>query len=362
MHVRGTAAGSRFGPDFIQRQRATLGHRPPEQRQLTYDIAVDPEYAPWRAWLDEQLALLEPAQADAQANRLWLDEGFWTVIFELAVGAHLRASGWRISYERQLGGLTPDWTILTPSGDPAGIVEVHTDNPPRETFGQMRAWHGLVQRIKTIPVSVVLMLAPSDRPLVAPDARTAKTIARQLRSQLLSPHWPAPPAFTSCGYTFHAVGDRRRGGQLMGSSRGMSACFEPPSNRAGIISADRLLDATATKVSKYRDLASAHGIPLVVAVGAHKFTGVTLDTVDQALRGASAPSVTLQWGPGDTFLAPPVTVSAGPVAPWPMPPDLAALLWIDHAFPFSVTVRPNPRAVIPFPSHAATTTERVQGE
>ncbi|HEX5407826.1 MAG TPA: hypothetical protein VFX16_36640 [Pseudonocardiaceae bacterium] len=148
----------------------------------------------------------------------------------------------------------------------------------------------------------------------------------------------------------------------MDSPRGMSACFEPPSNRAGIISADRLLAATAAKVTKYRDLASAHRIPLVVAVGAHKFTGVTLDTVDQALQGASAPSITLQWGPGDTFLAPPVTFSAGPVAPWPMPPDLAALLWIDHELPFPVTVRPNSQAVIPFPPHAATTTERAEGQ
>lgn len=41
---------------------------------------------------------------------------------------------------------------------------------------------GLVQRIKTIPVSVVLMLAPSDRPLAAPDPRTAKKIAQELRS------------------------------------------------------------------------------------------------------------------------------------------------------------------------------------
>ena len=82
------AADPRFGPDFVEQQRARYGRRPPEQRQLTYDIAVGNEYAPWRAWLDEQLAQLEPAQAEAQAGRVWLDEGFWTVIFELAVGAH----------------------------------------------------------------------------------------------------------------------------------------------------------------------------------------------------------------------------------------------------------------------------------
>jgi hypothetical protein len=227
---------------------------------------------------------------------------------------------------------------------------VHTDNPTRETFGQMRAWHGLVQRIKTIPVSVVLMLAPSDQPLAAPEPRISKQIARELRSQLLSPQWPSPPAFTSCGYTFQAIGDRRRGGRLMDSPFGMSACFEPPSNRAGIVSADRLLENTQKKVTKYRELAITHRIPLVVAVGAHKFTGVTLDTIDQALHGAPAPSFTVQFGSGDTFLAPPTTFEWKPVAPWPMPAALAALMWVDHAFPFAVTVRPNPLANIPFPA------------
>jgi hypothetical protein len=340
-----------FGTDFVERHRARYGHRPPEERQLTYDIAVDDEYAPWRAWLDEQLALLELAQAAEQAGRVWLDEGFWTVLFEMAVGAHLRASGFHVAYERALDGLTPDWTILTQSGDPAGFVEVHTDNPTSETFGQMRAWHGLVQRIKKIPVSVVLMLAPSDRPLATPDPHTAKKIAQQLRSQMLSP-WPSAPAFTSCGYTFHAMGDPRRGGRLMDSPFGRSACFEPPSSRVGVVSADRLLENTQEKVAKYRDLARARRVPLAVAVGAHKFTGVTLDTVDQALQGAPAPFLTLQFGPGDTFFAQPTTFELKPVAPWPMPADLAALMWVDHAFPFAVTLRPNSLATIPFPTES----------
>jgi hypothetical protein len=242
MQEASTPTRRRFGPEFVERQRARYGHRPPQERQLTYDIAVDEQYAPWRAWLDEQLDLLEPAQAQEQAGRVWLDEGFWTVLFEMAVGAHLRSRGFQVAYERELGGLTPDWTILNSTGDPAGFVEVHTDNPTRESFGQMRAWHGLVQRIRKIPVSVVLMLAPSEQPLAAPDPGTAKKIAQDLRSQLLSPWWPAPPAFTSCGYTFLAMGDPRLGGRLMDSPFGLSACFEPPSSLAGIVSADRLLE------------------------------------------------------------------------------------------------------------------------
>jgi len=128
------------------------GKRPPEQRQLTYDIAANDEYAPWRHWLDAQLALLPAQAAEAMSRRVWLDEHFWPVNFELAVGAGLRAAGLGVPYEEIWDGVTPDWTVLSGGGKPLAFVEVHTDQPPPRTFGEMRAWHGLVERIKTIPV------------------------------------------------------------------------------------------------------------------------------------------------------------------------------------------------------------------
>ena len=50
--------GRRFGPDFVTEQRSKFDKRPPEQRQLTYDIAVNEDCAAWREWLDDQLARL----------------------------------------------------------------------------------------------------------------------------------------------------------------------------------------------------------------------------------------------------------------------------------------------------------------
>ena len=82
--------------------RGRYGKRPPECRQLTYDIAVQDGYAPWRQWLDDQLALLPGAAGDTLAGKVWLDEHFWTVNFELAAGAERvtfgsarRSSAWR---------------------------------------------------------------------------------------------------------------------------------------------------------------------------------------------------------------------------------------------------------------------------
>jgi hypothetical protein len=119
--------GARFGSEFIAAHRARYGGRSPERRQLTYDIAVEATYEPWRRWYDKQLALLPTAQANALAGRLWLDEHFWPVTFELAAGAAIRAAGYSAVYEQDHGGLTPDWAALTPQGELAFIIEVHTE-------------------------------------------------------------------------------------------------------------------------------------------------------------------------------------------------------------------------------------------
>jgi hypothetical protein len=164
----------RFGPDFVAEHRRKYGNRAPERRQLTYDLAVEDRYAPWRDWLDDQLALL-PTRAAALARRVWLDEHFWTVNFELAVGAGLRAAGLTVAYERQWDGLGPDWTVLSGDDRPLCFVEVHTDGPAAGTFAQMRAWHALVERIKRIPVAVVLQVAsggPSCPLTLAPPKRS----------------------------------------------------------------------------------------------------------------------------------------------------------------------------------------------
>jgi hypothetical protein len=218
---------------------------------------------------------------------VWLDEHFWPVNFELATGAGLRAAGLRTVYEEVWDGLSPDWTVLSDSGTPLAFVEFHTDMPAPETFGQMRAWHGLVERIKEIPVPVLLQLA-SAKPVSPPDPRTAKKIAQDLRRELLSGR-PGSTFWTQ-GYTFLVMQDPRR---EVAAMLGMHACFDPPSSRAGSVTAQRLMEGITEKVRKYKSLAARYEVPLIVAVGAHRFTGVTLQQLDDVLTGLPAPKITL---------------------------------------------------------------------
>jgi hypothetical protein len=333
----------RFGPEFVQAHRERYGKRPPQDRQLTYDIAVEDEYAPWRQWLDDQLALLPDQASQPLAKKVWLDEHFWPVNFELATGAGLRAAGLRAVYEHTWDGLSPDWTVLSDSGGPEAFVEVHTDMPTSKTFGRMRAWHGLVERIREIPVPVLLQLA-STGPVSPPDARTAKKIAQDLRRGLLSDRLSS--TFRSQGYTFLVMQDPRR--EVL-AALGMHACFDPPSSLAGSVTAQRLMEGITEKVRKYKKLAAQYAVPLIVAVGAHRFTGVTLEHLDDVLAGLQAPKMTFQFNAGDPFIGQ-QTVRMASIPPWDWPGDLAGLLWVTNQLPFGLTARSNPTAQRPMPA------------
>ncbi|MEU1455703.1 hypothetical protein [Streptomyces avermitilis] len=332
----------RFGPEFVAEQLHRYGKRPPENRMLSYDLAVLDEYEPWRIWLDEQLDLLPEAAADAFAANLWRDQNFWPDVIELAAGAALRRKGFTVEFERLWGKLTPDWTVIGEDGTPVALVEVLTHSPQQGTSAKMKAWHALVERLKQIPVPVVLTVA-GDRPLDAPDARTAKRITQDLRRALLSPLHQI--AFRSQGYTFLLQVDPSTRQTMR--PPGMRTILVPPSNMAGVVSARSLTAGIEKKVSKYRALAQEAGLPLIVAAGADKFTGLQVQHLDDLLEGVSALSV--QFNFGDSFIHHPVEIDPFNPPRWTMPPELAGVLWVNNDFPFTTAWRPNPAPATPAP-------------
>ncbi|MFD9374189.1 hypothetical protein ACFWBH_01395 [Streptomyces sp. NPDC059999] len=334
----------RFGPQFVAEQRHRYGKRPPENRMLSYDLAVSDEYEPWRIWLDEQLALLPDATAESFAAKLWRDQNFWPDVIELAAGAALRRQGFAVELERRWGNLTPDWTVVDQDGTPVALVEVLTHSPQQGTSARMKAWHALVERVKQIPVPVVLTVAGDrSRPLDAPDARTAKRIAQDLRRALLSPLHQA--VFRSQGYTFLLMADPSTGQTVR--PPGMRAILTPPSNMAGVVSAQPVAAGIDKKVSKYRALAREAGLPLIVAAGADKFTGLEVQDLDDLLQGV--PTLSVQFDFGDSFIHHAVEIDPLNPPRWTMPPELAGVLWVDNVFPFATEWRPNPTAAAPAP-------------
>jgi hypothetical protein len=145
--------------------------------------------------------------------------------------------------------------------------------------------------------------------------------------------------FWTQGYTFLVMQDPRR---EVAAKLGMHACFDLPSSRAGSVTAQRLMEGITEKGRKYKSLAARYEVPLIVAVGAHRFTGVTLQQLDDVLTGLRAPKITFQFNAGDPFIGR-QTVNMAPVPPWEWPSDLSGLL-IANQLPFDLTGRPNPAA------------------
>lgn len=331
-------AGRRFGPAFVAEQRMLFGGRSPERRPLTYDIAVEPQFEARRTWYDEQLDLLPHEHANKQAGRLCDDRWFWPVTFELAAGAALRRAGYTVAYDRLSGIQTPDWTVLDDDGEPAMFVEVHTDQPTDGTFGRLQAWRGLELRIAEIPCPVVLMLDSRGVAPRPPDHKTAKRVASVLRKRLLSGPFP-PSRIEACGYLFVVMGNMR-------STLGARAQFYAPSGVAGPVSARKLTERVDGKVATYAAIAEAHDVPLVVAVGAHRLTGVDLSDVDDLLAGRL--TVKFQFNGSDSHIGQ-QSLDWGQPYRWTMPAQLSGLLWISNEDPFPITARPNPAAERPMP-------------
>ena len=124
------------------------------------------------------------------------------------------------------------------------------------------------------------------------------------------------------------------------------AFFAAPSGIAGAVDPTRLTRAVEEKVHKYRALADHYDVPLVVAVGAHRFTGVDRSDVDRLLAGE--PTVTFQFNLGDTFIGK-HQFNPGHSAHWSMPAGLSGLWWLHNQPPFDATIRLNPDAVRPMP-------------
>ncbi|MEW1567444.1 hypothetical protein AB0454_31285 [Streptomyces sp. NPDC093509] len=334
----------RFGPRFVLAQQKRYSKRPPENRMLSYDLAVLDEYEPWRVWLDEQLDLLPQNTAKTYEANLWRDQNFWPDIVELAAGAALRRRGFGVEFERQWGSLTPDWTVIDDNGTPLALVEVLTHSPRKGTTAKIKAWHALVERLKEIPVPVVLTVAGNPSGLLqAPDAGTAKRIAQDLRRVLLSPLHQS--VFRSQGYTFLLQADPSTGQTMR--APGMRTILMPPSNIAGVVSAQPVATGIEKKVSRYRALAEETGLPLIIAAGADKFTGLELHHFDDLLRGA--PTLSMQFNFGDSFIHHPVEIDPSNPPRWTMPPELAGVLWVHNDFPFTATWRVNPAAAISVP-------------
>ncbi len=84
-----------------------------------------------------------------------------------------------------------------------------------------------------------------------------------------------------------------------------------------------------------------------MAAGAHKFTGLHVEQLDDLLKGS--PTLRFQFNYGDPFINAPVEIDPSNPPRWTMPPELAGVLWVNNDFPFATAWRPNANTRTPAP-------------
>jgi len=221
-------------------------------------LALSPDRAEIRAWIEDQV---EACEEDARAKlvpRLQSDRHLITTMHELAVLDVLRQAGLSPHYEVVLPatGLTPDiW--VEGNAEPASIIEVWTRRPPDEVRDEAQGWKELRGRVSWIPASLALRVesATPGQGLRPPAGGRAKAIATKLQAWLLRMTTGPGSVLDIDGYRFYVVGQVATLG-----------AFLLPIRSGGWVGTEDLITGIAEKVSRYGPAAAQLGARLAVVV------------------------------------------------------------------------------------------------
>lgn len=254
--------------------------RPVYQRPRIYDIAVGPDCETLRAEIEDWVAGLASAVRPEVISKLRSAKGFVQTYHELAVGNILRRLGHEVEYEKNVGGLTPDWCANATNGRLVFVVEVFTVRPPESAQKRDARRRHLLGRIEQIPLGVVLHIKV-DSGASMDSQGTSKAIAKQVRDWLLGGNSSVGDTLDVKGVTFKLLA---RNPKL--SSVG---CICP--GGAFFVNSYPLRRALLEKTGKYKSVALNLGIPLVVAAVADLSTGLDSGDFEDVLLGGDAVQV-----------------------------------------------------------------------
>jgi hypothetical protein len=305
-----------FDDELRETLMGKYGGRPNSQRPECWLIATSPERADQRAWMNRALMMLDEPGRSKLWTRLTDDNHFLQTYNELAVAAILQEGGLRPSYQIGLDGLSPDLTLLNEAGQPGLLVELTNRLRSKNTAFADHRWRGLRDRVSAIPAPYGVLVANASPDLPAPTDDLCKSIARQLRSWLLSPPIASGDVLQIEEYLF------RIGTQLPGTNAQLIY-----SQVGDWVDSDE--DVTALveeKLKKYAPLAKDLEVPLVVVISADPRVPLDVEIVRAAMRGQSATTTRLD-----------VLLSSSPTTTLPMhqtdkppawDPALSAVGWL----------------------------------
>jgi hypothetical protein len=323
--------------DYIRQRYERL---PSYQRPDLYTIAVDKEKENLRLEIENWVRDLPQAAKDKVIPRLRSPDNLQQAYNELAVGHALKQLGYEPEYERQIGGITPDWYIAAKNDVPAFAVEVFTANPPEERVADLKRWAYLYGRLEQIPVGVVLRIRTHPAS-AAPDQRSSKEITSALEQWLISEEPGVGEHVSLNGVTFEVVSKGANYEHVLCFGGGGSA-------NTFWVDTGSLRENIRQKVNKYSALGE-RGIPLVVGVVADFYTGLSREDFEDALLGNEAIEITHEEPAGTVVGQELVRRDDGVLAR--IDPVLSAAVWVSReASVWKAEAIFNPQAANPLPA------------
>lgn len=275
-----------FDEAFVATMVGHYRSRRASQRPDLYFVTTSPQRAELRAWVEAEILHVPQPGRSKLTTRLRKDESFLTAYHELAAAAVLRAAGYGVEYEPDLGGATPDFLVKTSEGQPALIVDVWTRQLPQGAKGAKRLWNDLCHRIADIPVGVFLLIRHVGGAEIAPPTGAqTKAIATHLRQWLLGAARPVGSEIDVEGYRF----------AVAGNAPGLRAQLAPP-EPGGWVDSDVVLAAIREKTHKYGPIADKLGLGFMTVLAADPLAPLDLGEVVMALAGKLVFSMSIPLG------------------------------------------------------------------
>jgi hypothetical protein len=271
-----------FEPSLVASIEQRFSMLAPHERPLLWLHATRPDFAPLRAWLDDQLRHFDTELARGFASRLRDADRYTQALAELATGYVFREAGNAVRFEPQLGRLTPDLLITDPEGRQL-IIEVWRRGLPRTAQARNKQWTELARHIRRIREPIALAVGSAAQTVVEPpDAPTRRRIEQQLRGWLVSGQATLMSMLEIEGLTFRVVGTTT-------SSRTEIL----PVQDGAAVSRKDVVEAIERKVRRYRRLTQQLSLPLLVVLSADPNTALDAALVGSILAGNNSIAVAL---------------------------------------------------------------------
>ncbi len=207
-------------------------------------------------------------------NRLRTPRLHLHAIYELAVGVTLKAHGFNVEHERQLGEVTPDWYVRGRGDTPSLIIDATTINRPKESLTRARAIGEFLNAIRGLNIGVTLRVTEMDENSYSQINSKVTAEAVSLIKEWLE-KTPSPgESLEVFGFSF-TVSEWKHGSPLMTTSQSGSTSY--------YVDPTKFIKTLEAKVSKYGRL--EENTALAVAVGADEKCGLNLDSLKQILYG-----------------------------------------------------------------------------